>query len=157
MRENNNDFFDFDMDTNIFEKLENDKISIKESSNNSQKLLNKKRKSNINSSWSYGNVLSEEKKIQKIKETKKIKKNINNYNSLSIINSPENTKKEKIKFKRKKNRRDILNKSANNNSKNKIEKKEYDFIIPKKYLNKEYKLNNTIKESDKIINIYSLS
>ena len=73
MRENNNDFFDFDMDTNIFEKLENDKISIKESSNNSQKLLNKKRKSNINSSWSYGNVLSEEKKIQKIKETKKIK------------------------------------------------------------------------------------
>ena len=72
MRENNNDFFDFDMDTNIFEKLENDKISIKESSNNSQKLLNKKRKSNINSSWSYGNVLSEEKKIQKIKETKKI-------------------------------------------------------------------------------------
>ena len=73
MRENNNDFFDFDMDTNIFEKLENDKIYIKESSNNSQKLLNKKRKSNINSSWSYGNVLSEEKKIQKIKETKKIK------------------------------------------------------------------------------------
>ena len=73
MRENNNDFFDFDMDTNIFEKLENFKISIKESSNNSQKLLNKKRKSNINSSWSYGNVLSEEKKIQKIKETKKIK------------------------------------------------------------------------------------
>ena len=68
MRENNNDFFDFDMDTNIFEKLENDKISIKESSNNSQKLLNKKRKSNINSSWSYGNVLSKEKNIQKIKE-----------------------------------------------------------------------------------------
>ena len=90
-----------------------------------------------------------------LKENKNIKKNINNYNSLSIINSPENTKKEKIKFKRKKNRRDILNKSANNNSKNKIEKKEYDFIIPKKYLNKEYKLNNTIKESDKIINIYT--
>ena len=36
------------------------------------------------------------------KENKNIKKNINNYNSLSIINSPENTKKEKIKFKRKK-------------------------------------------------------
>ena len=73
MGENKNDFFDFDMDTNIFEKLENDKNSIKESSNNTKKLLNKKRKPNINSSWSYDNVLSEEKKIQKIKETKKIK------------------------------------------------------------------------------------
>ena len=73
MGENKNDFFDFDMDTNIFEKLENDKNSIKESSNNIKKLLNKKRKPNINSSWSYDNILSEEKKIQKIKETKKIK------------------------------------------------------------------------------------
>ena len=36
-----------------------------------------------------------------LKEKKNIKKSINNYNSLSIINSPENTKKEKIKFKRK--------------------------------------------------------
>ena len=73
MGENKNDFFDFDMDTNIFEKLENDKSSIKEPSNNTQKLLTKKRKSNITSSWSYDNVLTEEKKIQKIKETKKIK------------------------------------------------------------------------------------
>ena len=73
MGENKNDFFDFDMDTNIIEKLENDKNSIKESSNNTKKLLNKKRKPNINSSWSYDNVLTEEKKIQKIKETKKIK------------------------------------------------------------------------------------
>ena len=73
MRENINDLFDFDMDTNIFQKLENDKISNKESSNNEQKLLTKKRKNNINSSWSYDNILTEEKKIQKIKETKKIK------------------------------------------------------------------------------------
>ena len=73
MRENANDLFDFDMDTNIFQKLENDKISNKESSNNQQKLLTKKRKNNINSSWSYDNILTEEKKIQKIKETKKIK------------------------------------------------------------------------------------
>ena len=51
MRENINDLFDFDMDTNIFQKLENDKISNKESSNNQQKLLTKKRKNNINSSW----------------------------------------------------------------------------------------------------------
>ena len=72
MRENKNDFFDFDMDTNIFEKLEKDKNSLKEPLNNSNKLLTKKRK-NINSSWSYDNVLTEEKKIQKIKETKKIK------------------------------------------------------------------------------------
>ena len=28
MRENKNDFFDFDMDTNIFEKLEKDKNSL---------------------------------------------------------------------------------------------------------------------------------
>ena len=73
MRENKNDFFDFDMDTNIFEKLEKDKNSLKEPLNNlNNKLLTKKRK-NINSSWSYDNVLTEEKKIQKIKETKKIK------------------------------------------------------------------------------------
>ena len=72
MRENKNDFFDFDMDTNIFEKLEKDKNSLKEPLNNTNKLLTKKRK-NINSSWSYENVLTEEKKIQKIKETKKIK------------------------------------------------------------------------------------
>ena len=73
MRENKNDFFDFDMDTNIFEKLEKDKNSLKEPLNNpNNKLLTKKRK-NINSSWSYDNVLIEEKKIQKIKEAKKIK------------------------------------------------------------------------------------
>ena len=73
MRENKNDFFDFDMDTNIFEKLEKDKNSLKEPLNNpNNKLLTKKRK-NINTSWSYDNVLTEEKKIQKIKETKKIK------------------------------------------------------------------------------------
>ena len=72
MRENKIDFFDFDMDTNIFEKLEKDKNSHKEPLNNTNKLLTKKRK-NINSSWSYDNVLTEEKKIQKIKEAKKIK------------------------------------------------------------------------------------
>ena len=72
MRENKNDFLDFDMDTNIFEKLEKDKNSLKEPLNNTNKLLTKKRK-NINSSWSYDNVLTEEKKIQKIKEAKKIK------------------------------------------------------------------------------------
>ncbi len=72
MRENKNDFFDFDMDTNIFEKLDKDKNSLKEPLNNTNKLLTKKRK-NINSSWSYDNVLTEEKKIQKIKEAKKIK------------------------------------------------------------------------------------
>ena len=70
MRENKNDFFDFDMDTNIFEKLENDKST--HSSNNPTQLLNKKRKP-VKSSWSYDNILNEEKKIQKIKETKKIK------------------------------------------------------------------------------------
>ena len=73
MRENANDLFDFDMDTNIYEKLENDTISNKETLKKDQKLLTKKRKNNINSSWSYDNILSEEKKIQKIKETKKIK------------------------------------------------------------------------------------
>ena len=74
MGENKNDFFDFDMETNIMDKLEtqNDKIIINEYSNN-KNLINKKRKqSNINT-WSYDNILSEEKKIQKIKETKKNK------------------------------------------------------------------------------------
>ena len=87
MRENKSDFFDFDMDTNIFEKLENDKSE--KSSNNSNQLLNKKRKP-INSSWSYDNILNEEKKIQKIKETKKIKEL-----GLSQINNQEEKNSEK--------------------------------------------------------------
>jgi len=53
------------------DKLENEKIiSDKKSSKENQKLLNKKRKSNsieYESTWSYNNILSEEKKIQKIK------------------------------------------------------------------------------------------
>ena len=78
MREDNkNGFFEFDMDTNIMDKLENEKIiSDKKSSKENQKLLNKKRKSNsidYESTWSYNNILSEEKKIQKIKENKKIR------------------------------------------------------------------------------------
>ena len=90
MRENANDLFDFDMDTNIFQKLENDKISNKDSSNKEQKLLTKKRKNNINSSWSYDNILTEEKKFQKIKETKKIKE-------LGLTqNEPEKTKEKEI-------------------------------------------------------------
>ena len=112
MRENKNDFFDFDMDTNIFEKLEKDKNSLKEPLNNTNKLLTKKRK-NINSSWSYDNVLTEEKKIQKIKETKKIKElglsektpkeNLNkendgNKNTIALIEE-ENSDKENPYFK----------------------------------------------------------
>ena len=90
MRENANDLFDFDMDTNIFQKLENDKISNKDSSNKEQKLLTKKRKNNINSSWSYDNILTEGKKFQKIKETKKIKE-------LGLTqNKPEKTKEKEI-------------------------------------------------------------
>ena len=112
MRENKNDFFDFDMDTNIFEKLEKDKNSLKEPLNNTNKLLTKKRK-NINSSWSYDNVLTEEKKIQKIKETKKIKElglsektpkenlnkeNDNNKNTIALIEE-ENSDNENPYFK----------------------------------------------------------
>ena len=78
MREDNkNGFFDFDMDTNIIDKLENEKeIFDKKSSKGEKKLLNKKRKANsidIDLTWSYNKILSEEKKIQKIKENKKIK------------------------------------------------------------------------------------
>ena len=109
MRGNQNDFFDFDMNTNIFEKLEQDKINNNDTSNKDQKFLNKKRKVNINSSWSYDKVLSEEKKIEKMKETKKIKelglsnpekeknqddeiKTKNNNNELELIeeNEPDN-------------------------------------------------------------------
>ena len=70
-QDNKNGFFDFDLDTNILDKLENEKYDISETQ---QKILNKKRKSNsidFNSTWSYNNILSEEKKIQKIKENKR--------------------------------------------------------------------------------------
>ena len=39
MRGNQNDFFDFDMNTNIFEKLEQDKINNNDTSNKDQKFL----------------------------------------------------------------------------------------------------------------------
>ena len=73
--DNKNGFFDFDMDTNIMDKLESEKTkqNIK-SENKDKKLLNKKRKLNsidLDSTWSYKNILSEEKKIQKLKEEKK--------------------------------------------------------------------------------------
>ena len=46
-KDNKNGFFDFDMDTNIMEKLENEKeIFNKKSSKDEKQLLNKKRKSN---------------------------------------------------------------------------------------------------------------
>ena len=89
MRENKNDFFDFDMDTNIYEKLENDNPI--QSSNDPPQLLNKKRKP-IKSSWSYDNILTEEKKIQKIKETKKIKElGLSNLNTQEEKNDEKNT------------------------------------------------------------------
>ena len=98
MRENANDLFDFDMDTNIFEKLENDKISNKETINKEQKLLTKKRKNNINSSWSYDNILSEEKKMQKIKETKKIKELGLSEQNKEELNPNDNNNKNKNKI-----------------------------------------------------------
>ena len=70
-----NGFFDFDMDTNIMDKLESEKTKENiESQNKDKKLLNKKRKLNsidLYSTWSYKNILSEEKKIQQLKEDKK--------------------------------------------------------------------------------------
>ena len=77
--ENKNSFFDFDMDTNIMDKLTTDNTTQNhqpESENKDKKFLNKKRKNSdhkIENSWSYNNILADEKKIQKIKETKKIK------------------------------------------------------------------------------------
>ena len=73
--DNKNGFFDFDMDTNIMDKLESEKTkeNIK-SENKDKKLLNKKRKLNsidLDSTWSYKNILSEEKKMQQLKEDKK--------------------------------------------------------------------------------------
>ena len=68
--------FDLDMNTNIMDKLEYEKnLSNNNYSKIEQKLLNKKKKKNIEpkSSWSYNNILSEEKKIQKLKDNKKIK------------------------------------------------------------------------------------
>ena len=92
-------------------------------------------------------------------------KNENNYNSLSNIFLKENKKSNNIKIKKQKNRKELLNKSANNskskinnkmiNINNKISKEEYDFIIPKKYTNKVYKLIKSIKDGDKIINTYT--
>ena len=49
-----------------------------------------------------------------------------------------------------KNYTSLMNKNKNNKLSN-----EYDFSIPKKYLNKEYKLIKSLKTDDKIINLYT--
>ena len=93
-------------------------------------------------------------------------RNINNFNSLSNIFLKENRKSNNIKIGIQKNKKELLNKSANNSkskmnskiiniNKNKIAKEEYDFIIPKKYTNKVYKLLKSIKSGEKIINTYT--
>ena len=85
---------------------------------------------------------------------------------LNNIFLPENKRKLNLKAKKqKRNEKEILNKSDKNTkikknkiintNKSKINKEEYDFIIPKKYLNKEYKLIKTIKENDKTISIFT--
>ena len=90
----------------------------------------------------------------------------NSYNSLSNIFLKENKKINNIKIRKRKNKKELINKSANNSkgkinnkiiniNKNKITKEEYDFIIPKKYTNKNYKLIKSIKDGDKIINTYT--
>ena len=75
MREANKmETFDFDMETNIMNKLEEEKnFSINNDKNIEQNLLNKKKK-NFNKPeliWSYNKILSEEEKFQKIKDNKK--------------------------------------------------------------------------------------
>ena len=102
-----------------------------------------------------------------INENQTKNRNINNYNSLSNIFLKENKKSNNIKIRKQNNKKEILNKSANNsknklrnkiiniNKKNKIPKDEYDFIIPKKYLNKDYKLIRSIKDNEKITNTYT--
>ena len=75
MREANKmETFDFDMETNIMNKLEEEKnFSINNDKNKEQNLLNKKKK-NFNKPeliWSYNKILSEEEKFQKIKDNKK--------------------------------------------------------------------------------------
>ena len=90
----------------------------------------------------------------------------NSYNSLSNIFLKENKKINNIKIRKRKNKKELINKSANNSkgkinnkiiniNKNKITKEEFDFIIPKKYTNKIYKLIKSIKDGDKIINTYT--
>ena len=101
-----------------------------------------------------------------INENQTKNRNINNYNSLSNIFLKENKKSNNIKIRKQNNKKEILNKSANNSknklrnkiiniNKNKIPKDEYDFIIPKKYLNKDYKLIRSIKDNEKITNTYT--
>ena len=93
-------------------------------------------------------------------------KNENNYNSLSNIFLNENKITNNIKLRKRKNRKQLINKSANNSkgkinnktiniNKNKIANEEYDFNIPYKYTNKVYKLIKSIKDGDKIINLYT--
>ena len=119
---------------------------------------------NENNEKNYKNKNKVEIKIKNKNNKKFIRKSITN-----MIFSPDN--KNKLNIKIKKNRMDNLNNSATNKKTNNLfndkknikvnkikekerEKKEYDFVIPIKYKNKKYKLIKTLKEDDKIINIY---
>ena len=120
---------------------------------------------NENNEKNYKNKNKVEIKIKNKNNKKDIRKSITN-----MIFSPHN--KNKLNIKIKKNRMDNLNNSATNKKTNNLfndkknikvnkikekerEKKEYDFVIPIKYKNKKYKLIKTLKEDDKIINIYN--
>ena len=100
MREDNkNGFFDFDMDTNIMDKLENENLDTNKSQ---PKILNKKRKLNsidLDSVWSYNNILSEEKKMQKIKENKKIRELGLSENKIEKKDDEDNKIKKEISLK----------------------------------------------------------
>ena len=100
MREDNkNGFFDFDMDTNIMDKLENENLDTNKSQ---PKILNKKRKLNsidLDSVWSYNNILSEEKKMQKIKENKKIRELGLSENKIEKKEDEDNKIKKEISLK----------------------------------------------------------
>ena len=107
-----NTFFDFDMETNIFDKLSDNKNSY----------LNKKRNKSITSTWDYEKILKNEKEIKTTKENKR-KRDLKLNN---IEDSTNNTNK---------NNKNINLTLSNNDSEESKEEEEKNIYMKDKFEN----------------------
>ena len=149
-------------------KLTKDNKQLKNQSCNEMKnkvkkvMTSKKSKNDIFSSKNKSNSINQHLKINKKFDNDNLNNSTNNkmmlFNNKTI--TKENISRNLNSKKKEKSVTDnntnnlishstLINKDINKNS------DEYDFKIPQKYLNKEYKLLKTLKADDKIINLYS--
>ena len=167
---NTNNNFSNNYKINIYnKKLTKDNKQLKKQSCNE---LKNKIKKVITSKTSKNDIFISKNKNNSINQHFKVNKKIEDYNLNNSINNKmilfnnKTLTKENISRNLKSNKKEKIN-ITDNNTNNMINystfvnkdinktSDEYDFKIPEKYLNKEYKLLKTLNADDKIINLYT--